>query len=815
VDLRHSLRRLCRSPGPSIVIIATLAVAIGANTAVLSLVSAVFWRPLRVPRPGQLVAISMTDPRTNRSGSVHLDAFDAFRAQQRSFSSLSLYADGGVARVEAGGVTADVGIEGVMPAYFDLLGARLVEGRLLAGTDDERVGHETGAIISARLRRRLFGDERSVVGESIEVQTRPVRIVGVAAPGFVGLERDGGTDVFLPVSFMRTLANDAKGPVRAPYIVGRMAPGVAFEQARAEVLARWQAIQDTALSALSPAARGAATVQRVNVEPLAMGFSGLRRQYGDAFVVLSGLAALLLAVCCVNVTGLMSAQAVARRHETAVRLALGAGRTRLFQQSLVDGLLLAFSGLGLALPLAWWSTKALTSQLSFARPMPLALMLTPDRGVLVVATLVAITAGLLMGLPAWRVVPTRSDVAPWQGRAVARTLGSLGRAVLMTQVVLALVLLVGAGLFAGMLSGLRTHEAPFRGRNIVWTRLARNPGDRGTKLGQTYFYNLVQELAGMPGGESAALSLYFPGYLGYRGSLPADRFSAGGRFEASSVTGLTEFVSPGFFRLFGIPHISGRDFTWNDNEQAPRVTVLSKALAARLFADDNAIGQRLRATTGSTSIDLEIVGVVADAPIGSIREPHLAVSFRPMMQDLTRAQVPLAHVRVSGDLKAAREAYGRVVESEGRHFVRGLFTLDEWLDFALLQERLISSVATSAAAISGLLVCIGVYGLLAYAVTVRVREIGVRMAIGATRATVLRMVLREGLTVAVTGVIIGIPCALAVASLARSELHGVSPTDPTTVVGSAVALVVTGSIASLVPALRASRTDPVEALRQE
>ncbi|HEV8346100.1 MAG TPA: FtsX-like permease family protein [Vicinamibacterales bacterium] len=312
------------------------------------------------------------------------------------------------------------------------------------------------------------------------------------------------------------------------------------------------------------------------------------------------------------------------------------------------------------------------------------------------------------------------------------------------------------------------------------------------------------------------MSFRFPAYLGNASVLPTDSFAPVAGPESLLVApGLTEFVSPGFFDMFGIARLRGRDFTWDDDRHAPAVAIVSESLSRKLFPAGEIIGRRIRVSSGPARTDVDIVGVVADAPIGGIREPHVAVVFRPMMQDLTRAPFPMTHVRVSGDLKAVRDAYVRVVESQGHHYVRALFTLDQWIDFALLQERLIAGLSTSAAALAVVLACVGIYGLLAYAVTSRVREIGVRMAIGATRTAVVQMIVREGLTVALLGVLIGIPCALGAARLVRSQLYGLAPNDPATIIGAAVVFIVTGFVAALVPALRASKVDPMDALRQE
>ena len=817
IDIRQSLRGLRRSPGFSLVVIATFALAIGANTAIFSLLNAIVLRAVPVSDPDRLVAISTTDTQTTRPGFIYADTFTAFRAQQRSFATLSMYSGGSAPRIEARGAAVYLGVEGVTPEYFALVGARLAAGRFLTDVDNAPAGAGTPVVvITDRLWQRIFGGDSRAVGETLKIDDTPVTIVGVTAPGFYGLQTDSGSDLFLPLSVFGRL-RDPQGAVRARHVIGRLAPGVTIEQARAEVLARWPAIQTaTVPSSVPPAEQSSVRSQRVAVDSVATGFSDLRRLYGTSLVVLVGFPAILLAIGCVNLTGLLLARGLARQHQFGVRLALGARRARLFQHSLVDGLLLALCGLAVALPLAWWSSQVLTAMLTFARVVPLRQPMTPDIRVLAIATVVAIITGLLVGiLPAWRAANGHIGAALVPGRAIARTLGRSGRLLLVAQVALSMVLVVGAGLFAGTLSRLQANVAPVRTQPIVWTGLSRNLGDRGM-LGRPYFQELVQQLSGIRGVDAAVLSYYSPAYVGNASVLPTSSFAPVAGPEPSPVaTGLTEFVSPGFFDMFGIARLRGRDFTWDDDGDAPPVAIVSQTLADKLFPNGEVIGRRLHVSSGPARTDVEIVGVVADAPIGGIREPHRAVVFRPMMQDLTRAQRPMASVRVSGDLTAVRDAYVRVVESQGHHFVRALFTLDEWIDFALLQERLIAGLSTSAAALAVFLACIGLYSLLAYAVAARVREIGVRMALGASRADVVQMIVRDGLIVVVPGVLIGVPCALAAATLVRSQLYGLASNDPATIIGAAAVLTVTGFIAALLPARRASKIDPMDALRQE
>ncbi len=813
VDARHSLGGLRRSLSFTLVVILTVALAIGATTTVGSLLNAIVLRTVSATDPDRLVSISATDIRANQPGYVYADTFVAYRPAQHSFSAMSMYSGGGLLRVDAHSATADGIVEGVTPEYFDVLGARLSAGRFFTDGDDAAA---PVVVISDRFRKRVFGDNAAVIGETVKLNAKPVTIVGVAAPGFDGLQFDGGADLFLPIAVLRTISSDPTRPLRSINVVGRLAPGTTVAQARAELLARWPAIQGATLPpSFSAAEQQALRSQRIDVESLASGFSTLRRQYGPSLVVLIALTAVLLAIGCVNLAGLLLARSLGRRHQFAVKLALGAGRGRIIQQVVVDGVLLALGGLVASLPFAWWTTRTLTAMLTVGRGTPMLHSMTPDARVLGVATLVTFLIGLVIGLlPAWRAVSGWPADGLRPGRTIAGTLGRSGRLLLVAQVALSMVLLVGAGLFTGTLSRLRANDASFQARRIVFARLARTPGDR-EPISRAYLQALLEQLAGIQGADAAALSMYFPAYLGFPGLLPTDHYSRAEPVTSAEVAGLTEFVSPGFFSTFGIPRLRGRDFTWADDASAPPVVMVSEGLAHTLFPENGAIGRRLRMSSGPATKEFEVIGVVADAPIGKIREPHQPLVFRPILQEPTRAQVPMAHVRVTGDLKRVRDGYARVVESQGRHFVRGLFTLNEWVDYALLQERLTAGLSTFAGVLTVVLACIGVYGLLAYTVTSRIREIGIRIALGASRATVVLMIVRDGLAVAIPGVLIGIPCAVGAARLVRSQLYGVTPTDPWTIIGSAAVFIVIAVAAALIPALSASKINAIDALRQD
>ncbi|MGE3277335.1 MAG: ABC transporter permease [Vicinamibacterales bacterium] len=812
-DLRHSTRRLRRSPGLSFVVVATLALALGANTAVFSLVNGIILRTIDARDPSGLVGISAADTRTGRPLHIYGDVLTSFEQTQHVFSSVALLQPS-MFRLEIAGRSRFFGVEGVTPSYFEMVGARLAEGRFLGAEDMRAAATAPVAVITRDARRELFGETGAALGETLTIDGASVTVVGVLGDDFRGMQRDSAAEAFVPLPFARR--TDPTGILRSPRAIARLAPGVGLAQARAEVVGRWPAIQSASLDVVPEPDRDAVRGQTLTVESLARGIGNAEVQWGTPLLVTIGLGVLLLAVGCVNLMSLMSARALGRQHEIAVCRALGVSRGRLFFQVLVDGLILATVGLALALPVGWWGSARLQAEMTIARGRPLIEPWTPDAGVIGIAAVVALAMGLLMGLPpALRAIRGPAHDAMRSARAVTRSLGRAGRTALVIQVALSMVLVAGAGLLAGMLSSLYANDSGFRGRRVVWTRLTPNPGDR-TPLDHTYYRMLLDRLAAMPGADGAVYTSVFPAYLGFRGALATDTFAAE-RAPESTITGLTELVSPGFFDMFGVPLLRGRDVTWSDGANAPAVTLVTQSLAERLFPEGDAVGRRLRLQTRGGTVIAEVIGVVGNATMGSIRDPNVAVAFRPMLQDSAGARFPLAHVRVrdGADVAAVADEYTRVVNSSGHHYVPGLFTLEQWLDNAVLQERLMAGVSTSAGALALLLACVGIYGALAYSVTARFREIGVRMALGASRADVLRMIVRDGLLVVVPGVLIGIPCALAGARLMRSELYGVTATDPATFAWAASLFLAAGLVAAVTPAWRASLVDPTEALRQD
>jgi putative ABC transport system permease protein len=809
LDVRHSFRSLRRAPAFSLIVIATLTLAVGATAAVGSLLNAVVLRRLAVPSPEQLVVLSALEPRTNVEGYFYADTVKALCATQRSFAQLSMYSGGGLARVETrSGVFENAVTEYVSPSYFDMVGARAAAGRFFNDSDDAVV------VISEAYRRRIFGNAIGV-GEAIKFNAVPATVIGIAADGFEGLRFDGVVDIVVPF-LMRTADDDPSRPIRSPQLVGRLARGVSINAARAELLARWPSVQAATLPAkVSEAEREALLRQRVDVAPLASGFSGLRSEYGTTLWVLLALMGILLAVACANLAGLTLARSLTRRHQVAIRLALGGSPRRVFWQLLVDGLLLSAVAFAGAVPLAWGIIRAVTASLLFGRTSSKFLTLTPDAGVITATALLTVCLGLAVGVvSAWQSVTVHVDESLRRGRGTTGSLGRFGRGLLIAQVALSMTLLVGAGLFTATLAHLRANDTSLQSQRIVFTRAFREPGDRET-LPLDYYRMLVTELAHMPAADAAALSVYYPTYYPVTGPLPTDyHYTQADGVTPLDATVLTDFVSPGFFDLFKLPRLQGRDFSWDDGPGKPAVALVSASLARALFQAGDVIGQHIHAA-GPARRDVEVIGVVADAPYGKLGDPRPLVVFRPILQEAAKAQYPIAYVRASGDLSTVRDGYTRVVKSLGHRSLRGFITSSEWVDHALLQERFTAGLATFAAGLTILLACMGVYGLLAYSVTARVREIGVRLALGAERRTVVWMIVRDGLAIAVPGVLIGAACAWAAARLVRARLYGIAPSDPRTLLIAAAIFLAAALAASLVPALRASRVAPVEALREE
>lgn len=817
-DIRDAFGQTRRAPGLAIAIVTTLALTIGANTALFSLVNAIVLRSLPVRAPDDLVLLQATDSRGQQNRPIYYSTF-AELAKLPVFETLSLYSGGGVFPIEVRGALNEGLIEASTPGLFEALGLQPYLGRFFTTVDSPADRPAAAvAVISYNFWRRALGGDPKAVGETIQIGGIPVVVIGVTPPEYKGFYVDGGYGFSVPLTFLnRHLGSDPKRPVRGINAVARLAPGVSLQQARAAVDAVWPALRiETVPPGLSSTEQQEISSQGIKLESLATGFSTLRRQYQDPLTVLSMITAILLVIGCINLSSLLLSRTAARDQQIAIRFALGASRGRIVQQSLVESVLLSLVGTAAALPLAWWTTQ-IAGSLLWRSSMPLAQSLTPDTRVLTLTAAVAIVTGLVIGvLPAWRAGRSRPQAGLRPDRTVAQASSRWGQALLVSQVAMSLVLLVGAGLFASSLMKLRNLDTGVRAEGVRWSRLFAVPNGYRNQDNATYYPELVRQLSEVPGVHSVALASLFPTAFGLGNLISTQPLSrAEVSDSAAAADGIMENVTPRFFETAGIPMLRGRDFTWSDDTQHPAVAIINESLSRKLFPDSDAIGQRIRIGNDPKRAAVEVVGVVSDATIGSYKLPHMPVAFRPRMQELERSRAPVMVFRMSGDATVVDDAMSTVIARLGHEYPRGFFSLDEQIDVSLLQERLLAGLSSFFAGLAVLLAFVGLYGALAYAVARRTREIGVRMALGASRGGVMRMVVGEGLRMTLLGVAIGIPFTLGAGRLIASLLFGMESSDPATLIAASAFFVVLGALAGLWPAARASKVDPMIALRGE
>ena len=807
-DVRQAMRRIFRSPGTSTVVILTLALAIAANTAIYSLLNATVLRKLPAPDPDALVNIGAVDARNNGYSSIHLESLRALQSTSRAFATLGAFSSW-ISRVEFDGLAFDTWSEGVSTEYFDVFRIRAIEGRLFAREDDPDAAV---AVITRRLAVRLFGDQPAT-GRGIVVDGRQVEIIGVLPDPFAGVRMDGGNDVFLPIAFMRTIVqgSDPKGVSRAQALVGRLAPGVSLSVARSDVLGRWPSIQTAVAPVLPPAQRVSIENQRLNVDAFAHGMSNTRNRFGGSLGMVMTLAVALLAVGCVNLSGLMLARGLVRQHEFAVRIALGVSRIRLAQQVLIDGLLLSAMAMAVAMPLAWWASAVLTSMVSLSSVVPLG-KTTPDLSIVLLAAGASLATGLVIGvLPARRAMSSSMDDV-LRSRGVAHRLRGTSRAVLVTQIAASMILVVGAGLFGRTLFNLYANDVTPRAHEVVFSRSQRNPLLRGTPLPDGYYQALQRRLQESPGVDRAAFSVMFPGSMSVFAGRATDSVIAR---NGTTVQAIPDSISPSLFEVYAIPLLRGRDFSWSD--AGASVAIVNETLARQLAGSLDVVGSRVEiapAAIGAAKKDVEIIGVVADTTVTSIRQRQVAGIYQ-LLTPTQLGEGPMNHVRVVGDVATARRGFVDAINSQQQQFVRSVFTMSQWVDNAVVEQRLLAGIAGAAAALAVALASIGLFAMLAYSVSSRVREIGIRVSIGASRDEIVRMIVREGLAVLLPGLAAGVVLSLAAARVVQSQLYGVGAADPVTIAGAIIIFTITAVFASWLPARRAARIEPVEALRQD
>ena len=694
---------------------------------------------------------------------------------------------------------------------FTTLGVPPLLGRVF--TAEEAPAGRPGmrvVVIGYDFWQKVFGGAPDVVGRSFPTDGDSVTVIGVMPRGFRGLRVDDAVDIIAP--FGTVIPASRADRILATYILGRLRPGMTLEAVRAELAARWPSMMDRLIpTTLSPAEQRNLRDVTIRVDAMGTGFSVLRARYEQALWIGSALTLGLLLLACVNVGGLALSRVVARGAELALRTALGASRLRLARQLVLEILAIAGAGTMLGIGVAWVAVKPIAAALPFGGLQP-TLSITPDARVLFVTAVAGLLTGLLASLlPVW-LASRRNTLQLHSDRTVAAT-SRPGRALLVVQVALSVALLMGAGLLTRSLYLLFHNDPGFDGTTILSARLRPLPGayrDPAFNNGLNYYPVLLERLGALPGVRSV-------GYARAFGN--ADRDSTGRMpigfvgTPSGDLTAQLDVVSPGFFETIGLPILQGRGPRWSDTPQAPRVAFVSASLARALGGD--VIGKHVWFGTDPQFRDLEIVGVVGDASLGNLRSPAPAVFYGVATQLGARGLYSTLQIAAAGDPRQLANPLHDTLRGLGREYAYSITTLDERLQQNAVNERMAATLALPVAALAALLAFVGVYSLFAYAVVRRTREIGVRLAVGAAPGAVLRMVLRESVTLTAIGVALGIPTGIIASGGLRALLFGVSESDPLVAASVAVFFLMLTIAAVLIPARRAAHLDPVAALRAE
>jgi len=838
-DLRFALRQLLKSPGFAAVAILSLALGIGANTAIFSLVNEVALKSLPVQKPEELVLFRWlsgspgmmrstwgwggideeTGLRTSTSFSTL--AFERFRDRSQTLAATFAFAPLSNVTVIADGQAETVAQSQVVSGnFFSTLGVTPALGRLLAPEDD-RPGADPAAVLSHRYWVRRFDADPGILGRTITVNRVAFTVVGVTSEAFAGTQQVGeNPDVSLPLAFIDRLQPDSS--VENPWswwlrIMGRMQPDTTLAQVQAELepvlqqAARegFDAYPRERLSANEPPP----VAPLLRAVPGGQGLFEQRDRMLPTLRILSGLVVLVLAIACTNVANLLLARGTARQREIAVRLALGASRGRIVRQLLGESLLLSALGGLLGIVFAVWGVDLLLALRPFG--INTALEAPLDWRVLGFTAGIAILTGVLFGLaPALRT--TRVNVnaglqgAGKQGGSSGRTI--LPKVLMVTQVALSLVLLVGAALFLQTLRDLQKLDVGFNRSQLLLFRIDALTGGYDREKFTDLHERIVARLRGLPGVQSATFS-HVPVLSG---SSNSSSVRVDGRTAPTGPNTSPYFnrVETAFFDTFQIPLLSGRLFTERDDLGAPLVAVINQTMARTYFGEENPIGRTFRTGNPSSEQVIEVVGVTRDARYSDLRSKIPSTVYLPFRQHpIGAANFAL---RVAGDpsgsIAAARNAVREIDPNLPLINVR---TQDEQVNRILAQEALFARLSSFFGVVALILVCIGLYGLMSFTVMRRTTEIGIRMALGALPRRVLAMILREALGLVLLGTLLGVAAAWGAARLVSSQLYGLSPTDPPTYVIVGLLLLAIATVACWLPARRASRVDPMVALRTE
>ena len=832
-DIRYGLRGLFKRKGFAAIAVLTLALGIGANTAIFTLVNAVMLKSLPVSHPEQLVLFSDTtsegtsvtdEPMTGEWNRFPYASYVYFRDHNESFQDIAALRSGesrlSVRRAEAQGAAATRAQGHLVGGnYFSLLGVGPIRGRLLTPEDD-KPSAPPAAVMSYRYWDQELNRDPSVVGQSFVINGTHFTVVGITPQEFFGVRVRKPPDFWLPLAFqpqveLRKSYLDDK-QVSFLTLVGRLKPNVTIASAQATInLQLQQFLTDLAGSKITDERRRGIQNTYIKLAEGSGGISGLRVLYSKPLHMLMAIVGMVLLIACANVGSLLLARATARRAEISLRMALGASRWRIIRQLLTESMLLAVVGGVCGVLLAQWGVTILVNLVAKTTPLDT----RPDAGVLAFTVGVSIIAGVLFGLmPAIRASKTDLATAMKEKARTRSRLRSLNlsSAMVVLQVGLSMVLLTGAGLFARSLLNLQHENTGFDRSNVLLVGIdPRLAGYKPAELPALY-NQILDRLGNLPNVRSVSMSTYSPMSGTYRASTIKVPGYTPRPDEDLDVEDM--LAGPKYAETLGIPVLRGRDLNIRDTESAPAVALVNETFANHYFKDQNPLGRHFSFDDETDEGKMvEIVGVVGDVKTSDAREKPDPAVYRPILQIADEAAYSVnIQVRTNGDPNSFANPVRQTLNNiDDKLPIFGVTSLDAQVRETFQQDRLIAQLVSFFGALALLLACIGLYGVMAHGVARRTNEIGIRMALGARGGNIAWMILRETLTLVVFGLVVGVPTALVAARFISSQLFGLRPADPAALIGAAVVLTLVALLAGYVPARRASRVNPLNALRYE
>jgi len=812
-DIKLAARMLAGRPGFTAVAVITLALGIGANTAIFSVVNGIMFRPLPVPEADRLVALTETEQGAPFPHGLSYLNFQDYRALDKVFSDATVFFPTFLRMSVEGLAPTRLIPEVVGPNFFEMLGVQAAQGRTFRAQDVEGAGNVL--VLSHSAWQRHFAGDPSIVGQTVRLNDQPVTILGVTPEEFHGTIGNLEVDGFVPVNGMELLDPTYKEFLEDRSadgfrVIAKLRPGVSLAEARAAVT-----VQSSRLATEYPEANRQQTVL-VHPEPLARWEPAAVGFMPPLALIFMSLVSLVLVIACANVANLMAARGMSREKEMAIRLSLGAGRRHVVRQLMVESLLLALVGGAAALLIAQWAVSALSS-VTLATDLPIRMDLSLDRNVLLfalgVALLTGLVTGLLPGLRAGRVELVGSLKEGGRATGSASRRHTLRNGLVVAQICVSVALLVCAGLFVRTARNATDIDMGFELENRLMLTFDMGLGGYDEERGRAFHEDLLERVRALPGVTSAATGLYVPvGFMNETAVLQVE-----GQVESPDEPpkqSLSNVVTPGFFRTLGTPVLEGREFTADDQADGRPVAIVNQALADAYWPGEESIGKRIR-VNGPEEPLLDVVGVVKTARYTLPAESPIPMVYRPYDQSYRPAQVLFVHTE--GDPLAILPAIRTQIEA----LAPGLPLFDvRTLESHIRDGKgkmfgLAATLVGLFGLIGAILATIGLYGVTAYAVNQRRHEIGVRMALGARPEQVVGMVLRQGVVLTSIGVGLGLLIAAFATRFFANLLVGVSPTDPLTFGGVALVLIGVALLASAVPARQASAVDPMVALHYE